>query len=241
MTLPKIYREFKNLIPPLSDEEFKGLEENILSHGCRDAIKVWRNTIVDGHNRYTICKKHNLPYKTTKIRFSSKKAATLWIVENQLGRRNLPKAMHIKLAMYKMELLQGQARQNRTLSGCKPIHVRKTIAALSNTSERTVQKYMRIIQIGDDETIRKVNAGEEKIGTAYRKLIIKEVENLYSWETDRDINHPCCRSTVLCYIELMHKAYNFALGQDWCLCNEGDIVAKKQLNVHQRVLQDALA
>ena len=41
----------KSLIPPLSDEEFKQLEENIKAEGCRDALVIWRGTIVDGHNR----------------------------------------------------------------------------------------------------------------------------------------------------------------------------------------------
>lgn len=34
----RIDNEFKNLIPALTDEEYKGLEQSILSEGCRDAL-----------------------------------------------------------------------------------------------------------------------------------------------------------------------------------------------------------
>ena len=59
----KIDFEFRDLIPPLTAEEYSGLEESILKDGCRDALVVWGETIVDGHNRYEICTKHNLSYQ----------------------------------------------------------------------------------------------------------------------------------------------------------------------------------
>jgi hypothetical protein len=37
-----IDKEFKELIPPLSHEEFSQLEQNILTDGCRDPLVVWR-------------------------------------------------------------------------------------------------------------------------------------------------------------------------------------------------------
>ena len=37
----KIDSEFKSLVPPLSFEEYKLLEESILHDGCRDALIIW--------------------------------------------------------------------------------------------------------------------------------------------------------------------------------------------------------
>jgi len=110
MTPLKISPKFKNLIPPLSGEEFSQLEENIIVQGCRDAIKLWRGTIIDGHNRYAICQKHNIPYETKTMRFPSRQDAELWIIENQQGRRNLTDATRIKLALSKAGLLREKAR-----------------------------------------------------------------------------------------------------------------------------------
>ena len=46
--------EFKRLLPELSEKEYSVLEESILSEGCRDALVLWGQIIVDGHNRYQI-------------------------------------------------------------------------------------------------------------------------------------------------------------------------------------------
>ena len=51
----KINEKFKSIIPPLSKEEYEGLEQSIITEGCRDAICLWNDTIIDGHNRYDIC------------------------------------------------------------------------------------------------------------------------------------------------------------------------------------------
>ena len=55
----KIDPEFQSQIPPLTDDEFKQLEENILKEGkLISPLIVWNNTLVDGHNRYAILQKH---------------------------------------------------------------------------------------------------------------------------------------------------------------------------------------
>lgn len=84
-----IDEEFKKLIPPLSKEEFKILEENILKDGCIDPICTWNDIIIDGHNRYKICKKHNVVFKIHEISFTQREEVKNWICSNQLGRRNI--------------------------------------------------------------------------------------------------------------------------------------------------------
>lgn len=55
----RIDPEFESKIPPLSAEEFRQLEENILSDGIViNPIIVWNGVIVDGHNRFHILEKH---------------------------------------------------------------------------------------------------------------------------------------------------------------------------------------
>lgn len=85
----KTNEEFKNLIPPLSKKEYLQLEENIISEGCREAIVVWNRTIIDGHNRYEICTRHKIPFRTRHIKFDCHEDAVAWICKNQLGRRNI--------------------------------------------------------------------------------------------------------------------------------------------------------
>jgi hypothetical protein len=100
-----ILDELRDLIPPLQEEEYNQLEKNILSEGCREALLIWQTTkniinnnasqtnatyvLVDGHNRYGICLKHKLNFKIHLISFGSLKEVRDYMIDNQLGRRNL--------------------------------------------------------------------------------------------------------------------------------------------------------
>ena len=82
------------MIPPLKSDEFKQLETNLQENGCRDPLVVWkdeegREVLLDGHNRYEICSAHSISFKTIKAKFATRKEARVWIIANQLGRRNL--------------------------------------------------------------------------------------------------------------------------------------------------------
>ena len=87
----KIDPEFQSQIPPLTDDEFKQLEENILKEGkLISPLIVWGNTLVDGHNRYAILQKHpEIYFSTTPLQFENREETIAWICRNQLGRRNL--------------------------------------------------------------------------------------------------------------------------------------------------------
>ncbi|GAB3049700.1 ParB N-terminal domain-containing protein [Spirosoma pulveris] len=96
--------ELADYIPPLLPEEFKQLEENIIQNGCREALLVWETTsdrlpdlettdtayiLIDGHNRYAICKKHHVDFKVHLMNFPSLEQVKFFMIDNQLGRRNL--------------------------------------------------------------------------------------------------------------------------------------------------------
>lgn len=87
----KIDEELRSLIPPLTLDEFKQLEANIIEWGCRDKLTVWaeHGTLLDGHNRYEICTRNNIEYEVEEIELESKEEVIDWIIKNQLGRRNL--------------------------------------------------------------------------------------------------------------------------------------------------------
>lgn len=111
-----INEEFRALIRPLTSEEYRLLEENILRDGCREPLIIWKDTILDGHNRYKICKRWDLPFKTTELQVSCREEAMSWICANQLGRRNLSEEMRRYLIgkRYEMEK-QIQRNNNRPI------------------------------------------------------------------------------------------------------------------------------
>lgn len=109
--------EFQSLIPPLSDDEFKLLEKSVLTEGVRDPIITWDGVIIDGHNRYTICQKHGIRFKTASREFSSRDAAKIWIIENQFGRRNLSKYDRSVLALQLEPLYAAEAKRIHDANG----------------------------------------------------------------------------------------------------------------------------
>ncbi len=80
---------FRNLLPRLSDEEYAALRDSLQSDGCRDAIVLWHNQIIDGHNRYQICQEEGIEFCTVEYDFTDENAAMDWIDKNQIARRNL--------------------------------------------------------------------------------------------------------------------------------------------------------
>ncbi|MCE5294303.1 MAG: hypothetical protein LLF94_06785 [Chlamydiales bacterium] len=60
-----------------------------LEEGCREAIILCNGFIIDDHNRYSICSKHNLPFKAVEKQFEAKNDVCIWMIQNQFARCNL--------------------------------------------------------------------------------------------------------------------------------------------------------
>ena len=84
-----IDQEFKSFLPILNKETYESLEANLLQSGCRDALVLWGDILIDGHNRYEICTKHDIPFKTVQKEFGSRDEVLIWIITTQMSRRNL--------------------------------------------------------------------------------------------------------------------------------------------------------
>ena len=112
----KIDKEFEKLIPPLQDTEFSGLTKSILKYGCQEPIEIWNNTIIDGHNRYKICKANNIPFEVREMDFSDRGEALVYIIEKQFGRRNLLPFQRSELALKMKNVIQAKAKEKQESS-----------------------------------------------------------------------------------------------------------------------------
>lgn len=83
--------DFESVCPPLTEDEFTLLEQNILSDGeVTSPLIVWDNRLIDGHHRRQIILNHpELPFQIKEVAFNNKYEAIVWICKNQAGRRNL--------------------------------------------------------------------------------------------------------------------------------------------------------
>lgn len=167
----KIDPEFSAQILPLSFEELQQLEMNMIRDGkLTDPIIVWNKTILDGHNRYNILRKHSfIEYEIKEMEFSSRQEALIWICNHQLGRRNLTpeRRKYLIGKRYEAEKQVSQNRGNQYTSVKKDAtdqndpcqnksgsHItRQRIANETGTSEGYVQraeKYMNGVEAADE-------------------------------------------------------------------------------------------
>ncbi len=106
-----VNEELKAYIDPLTAEEHESLERSILAEGCRDALVLWGNVLIDGHNRYGICSKHGIPFNTVQnTRFQSMEDVHLWMIEQHLGRRSVSDFQRGVLALRKRAILEARHR-----------------------------------------------------------------------------------------------------------------------------------
>lgn len=146
--------EFKSFLPAVDQETLDLLEQSIKDKGgATDPIVVWKgkNTIVDGHNRYEICTRLGLPFKVQEREFKDTTAVKLFMLEMQLGRRNLTEMMlkQVRGWYYKMLAKPKEAnlKQNQPAGDGKkkgqsgPSETTaKKVADKFGTSERTIKR-----------------------------------------------------------------------------------------------------
>jgi hypothetical protein len=98
--------DLKAYIDPLTPDEHAALERSLLSEGCRDALVLWGDVLVDGHNRYAICQQHGLPFQTVQnTRFQSMEDVHLWMIDQHLGRRSVSDFQRGVLALRKKDIV----------------------------------------------------------------------------------------------------------------------------------------
>lgn len=176
----KIDPEFKAFFPALTDEEYGLLEDHIIEVGhLIEPIIVWKghNIIVDGHNRYEICKKLGLEAKIEEMEFKDSEDAKTYIMKHHMGRRSLSIFQRIETALKMEKNLEEKAKANQSAGGgsvkqktAKPINVLEELSRLAGCSHDTVSKAKKILSEGNEADIESLRMGKVKINTIFRKL-----------------------------------------------------------------------
>ena len=118
-----VNEELKAYIDPLTADEHEALERSILAEGCRDALVLWGKVLVDGHNRYGICRKHGLPFQTVQnTRFKSMEDVHLWMIDQHLGRRSISDFQRGVLALRKREIVADRRARSAAVAAQLPVH-----------------------------------------------------------------------------------------------------------------------
>lgn len=187
----KIDPELRDLLPPLTSEEYKQLEKNIVENGFdrNFPIMEWQGFIVDGHNRYDICKKHNIEPIIGTLAYKTKEEVMEWMLDIQLGRRNLTPIQKIAITEKYRPIYEKQAKENQ-LSGLKnqnnnvlvnlpkrqvnPINTSEKLASIANVSEKTYRMGAKILNSDNEKLKQEVLSGEKSINAGYKELTGKK-------------------------------------------------------------------
>ena len=192
----KIDPELKDLLPPLTNEEYKQLEKNIVDNGFdrNFPIMEWHGYIADGHNRYLICKKHNIDPMIGTLAYDTKEEVMEWMLDIQLGRRNLSPIQRIAVAEKYRPIYEKQSKNNLREGGRKgglansskpsqnsskasnidndnKIDVRAKLAQTAGVSTDTYSKGKKILDSDNEELKQEVLSGEKSINAGYKELI----------------------------------------------------------------------
>lgn len=197
----KIDEELRDLFPPLSKEDYEKLENSLVNRGFDERIPIftWNGYIADGHNRYEICKKHNISFTEAVLGFDTKEEVMEWMIDIQLGRRNLSPVQRMAIVnKYRntiekikeennKKMLSGVSENNNHAEpsvpkngGCnnshsKSTHTREQLATMADVSPATFTRYNIVINSDNEELKEKMINGDVTVTRAYE--IIKESKN----------------------------------------------------------------
>ncbi len=136
-------KEFAFLIQPRPEAYTDELAEDIVDHGCTVPIEVWENYIIDGHLRYEICRKWEVPFQVNTLSFRTENEALSYLCEQQLKRNDLTRE-------YQRYLLGRQFRSDMETAACRYMeeHPEQELNSYGQVSQKYVKKYEVAEKIG---------------------------------------------------------------------------------------------
>lgn len=174
-----IHEGLRAYIDPLTEHEYAALERSILTEGCRDALVLWGEVLIDGHNRYAICQRHNIPFKTIQNdHFNDLEDVQLWMIDNHLARRSVSDFQRGMLALRKKEIISmrikaqdesgtsGNEETDVAIPVVKPTQSRQDIARVAGISSNAVLQIEKIQRAAAPELVQAVRDGTISISAA---------------------------------------------------------------------------
>lgn len=208
----KIDPELRDLLPPLTDDEYKQLEKNIVENGFDKNFPImeWHGFIVDGHNRYSICKKHNIEYVVGTLGYETKDEVMEWMLDIQLGRRNLSPIQRIAVAEKYRSIYERQAKEKQSeyygnqydgrKNGLTPnlgeVQINKKsenetntkLAKIAGVGKETYRMGAKVLNSDNEDVKKRVLSGETSISAGYKELQNEKKKEQISDNKDREYN-----------------------------------------------------
>ena len=172
-----INEELRSFIDPLTHNEYAALERSLMAEGCRDALVLWGEILIDGHNRHDICQKHDIAFRTVQnTNFSSLDDVMLWVIDNHLARRSVSDYQRGVLALRKKDIVAARVAQKAAEPeaatdapkepASPPWNTREDVAKAARVSSNTISQIERIQKAATPQLVEAVRAGTISINAA---------------------------------------------------------------------------
>jgi hypothetical protein len=201
-----VNEDLKAYIDPLTTEEYEALERSLLAEGCRDALVLWGDVLVDGHNRYAICRKHALPFQTVQnTRFQSIEDVHLWMIDQHLGRRSISEFQRGVLALRKREIVAARrakreaqpaadtpaADESTSLASApaapdEALHTREALARAARLRSSQIAMIEKIQQSATPEVVAAVKSGTLSLNAAAAVATLPAEEQIAASAAGKD-------------------------------------------------------
>ena len=186
--MQKIIRpEIQGMLRKLTKEEYSTLEASIVRNGLLSpivfgTIKDTKDSfIIDGHNRWEICNKHGLSHKKEFLTFDSMDDVKIWVINNQLGKRNINDYKRAKLAIQFEDIIARQAK-TRQVAGVDlpetfpegPTDTRDIVGKMAKVSGKTIDKVKKIEAKATPEQKEQLSANKTTINKVFKAIDSEE-------------------------------------------------------------------
>ncbi|STR27561.1 Uncharacterised protein [Janthinobacterium lividum] len=170
-----INQVLQSYIDPLTASEYAALERSLLAEGCRDALVLWNDVLIDGHNRYAICRQHGIEFKTIQnTSFSSLDDVMLWMIDNHLARRSVSDFQRGVLALRKKEIVAARSPAPVSAADAPdgenapkpPMSTREEVAKAARLSSNQISQIEKIQKAASPELVEAVRSGTISINAA---------------------------------------------------------------------------
>jgi hypothetical protein len=174
-----VNEELLAYIDPLTPDELNALERSLLTEGCRDALVLWGDVLVDGHNRYSLCRKHGIPFNTLQnSSFKSMGDVHLWMIDQHLGRRSVSDFQRGVLALRKKDILGARRPMSHDDEAvptdeapawppvAEPLTSREALAKSARISSNTITQIEKIQKSAAPELVAAIKSGAISINAA---------------------------------------------------------------------------
>ncbi|HWR58575.1 MAG TPA: hypothetical protein VN328_06775, partial [Thermodesulfovibrionales bacterium] len=153
----------------------------------REPLVIWidsgKRILLGGHNRFAICREHGIDFTVIQARnVTNRHEAKMWILHDQLGKRNLNDFDRARIALQYEDLIKKDARQKQ-FSGLKQfsspvsenspkraIDTREVTAELAGVSSNTISKVKMINRDASKEQIDRLEKGKASINAIHCEL-----------------------------------------------------------------------